>query len=94
MTAPTPQQALHILSRHTHTSLLNCTSAAAEGDSLVLIGDGVHNGGNPPRGLTCYALRDDVATRKLPTPLAAAVKLIDYPEFVELCSLHQPVCSW
>lgn len=93
---------LHLLSRSPFTSscLEDCMRLAAEGDQLLLLGDGVYaalNAGTPLHNhpfAAIYALTDDVGSRGLPLPLPMGVEKVDYDRFVSLCCEAGRILSW
>ena len=65
--------------------------AAADGDAaVVLIQDGVYVDTSGFKG-TVYAVKRDVELRGLASRLPSSVKLIDYPELVDLIFAHKVV---
>lgn len=90
----------------THTELQSCLVAASEGDSILLIENGVLAAlaGTPwaeqlaaagARGIALYALQDDLAARGLSADRCATItSLLDYAGFVRLSCQHQRIHSW
>ena len=60
----------------------------AEGDSIILIGDGVYASGTPSASISVMA--DDLRIRGVTSEHTE----IDYARLVELCASHTPVVSW
>ena len=82
--------AIHLVQR-SH-AFLPCSRARAEGDMVVLLGEGVSA---VLLGATdCYACATDLGQRGLTDRLPAGVTLIGDAELVALCAKHSPVVSW
>lgn len=87
---------LHILSQGPaqKSALQSCLTAAEDGDALILIGEGVLNALSPLNHLSCYALHEDIIKHGLSEQIPDSITMIDYPEFVSLCTQYSPICSW
>lgn len=89
---------------HLHTLndpmlLTLCLRAADNGDSVLLIEDGVYNAqsgaaGKIPAGIKIYALQNDVEARGLKNRLDTRVTLASDNDFVTLCCEHDRVINW
>lgn len=85
-----------------HQALELCLRFATSRDIIVLLEDGVCNG--IADTVACIrleagsqrvlALHSDLLARGLDGKQSAALELIDYPEFVELCTQCDKVQSW
>ncbi|NIP15593.1 MAG: sulfurtransferase complex subunit TusB [Pseudomonadales bacterium] len=83
---------LHLVN---HPSALpSCLEAARDGDTILLLEDGVYAAasGAPERPL--HAIDIDVTARGLAERLHENVTLASYQEFVQLVENHQPIVSW
>jgi tRNA 2-thiouridine synthesizing protein B len=74
-----------------------CLRVASNGDSLLLIEDGVYQASQLVQHplastLQLYALEEDIAARGLSLP--ATITPIGYAQFVELVCQHQRSVSW
>ena len=84
------------------TALANCLRAALDGDTVLLIGNGVFCAvaatftrvRTRKRQLSWCALSDDIASRGIGLDIAASVRQIDDAAFVDLVATHQPIVSW
>jgi tRNA 2-thiouridine synthesizing protein B len=95
---------LHIVAASTANSaaLARCLRAAAPGDALLLIGNGVYCAiatdfpKHQARGkqITWFALAADLQQRAISDQLPDSVQRVDDAGFVELVVTHQPVVSW
>ncbi|WP_462383789.1 sulfurtransferase complex subunit TusB [Pseudomonas sp. Marseille-QA0892] len=96
---------LHMLS-HAPTSnsdFSSCLRLLAENDGLLLCGDAVYAlqpGTDPARTIAAlgdrnsvFAMDEDVSARGI-EPVAATIRLLDYPGFVEICTRYDRVNSW
>lgn len=95
---------LHILSHSpfTDSRLSSCLRLLGAGDALLLTGDAVYalQPGTAhlqalqgmPGNVALYALDEDLAARALQAPERALV--VDYAQFVELCTRYDKVNSW
>lgn len=95
---------LHILSHSpfADSRLASCLRLLGADDALLLSGDAVYalQPGTAnlqalqlmPASVALYALDEDLAARALQPPERAQV--VDYPEFVELCTRYAKVNSW
>ena len=94
MTAPT----LHLVqqSPFTHTALASCLRVCGPDDGIVLMHDATYAvlGEHDWPTARIYALAEDIAERGLSSKTPAAIKLIDYPALVALCSEHRHSLSW
>ena len=70
-----------------------CQHLIAADDKVVLLEDGVYLGLQPLPFSIC-AIRLDVEARGLVGLLKEPVELIDYSDFVSLCTEADKVCSW
>ena len=70
-----------------------CQHLIAAGDKVVLLEDGVYLG-LQPLAFSIYAIRLDVEARGLVGRPKEPVELIDYSDFVSLCTEADKVCSW
>ena len=96
---------LHLLSHSpfTDSRLHSCLRLLGPGDGLLMTGDAVYAlqpDSQPlqdllglPQEVSIFALQEDTSARDL-QPLAARVRVIDYPAFVELCTRYSRVNSW
>jgi len=95
--------ALHLIasSPDAGAALQNCLGAAAPGDAILLIGNGVYRAATASFGRIAkrsvvtrwYALAVDVAQRGIGSELNTVVA-IDDATFVDLVTSHQPIVSW
>lgn len=95
---------LHIVAASTasSTALARCLYAAAPGDAVLLIGNGVYCAvaaefvRHQARGkhITWFALAADLDQRAIGNRLPDSVQRIDDAGFVDLVVAHQPVVSW
>ncbi|PKU22247.1 sulfurtransferase complex subunit TusB [Telmatospirillum siberiense] len=98
---------LHIVNATPYASgaLESCLAHLSEGAALLLIEDGVYAAladGNFAerlaegiRGHALYALAPDLAARGLATRrLIDGLRVIDYPDFVQLAAEHSTAQSW
>lgn len=84
--------------------LHNCLRTLANGDSLLLLEDGVYLAPQlhadatlrsaVPEGVTLYALTPDVVARGLSAKLPVDFSGIDYNGFVQLCLAHPRIVNW
>ncbi len=87
-----------------HTTLNACLEVIGSQHALLLLEDGVYALLNEDfiqqlpqltaRGLTLYALTDDLMSRGLNDHLPATIMSIGYEKFVELSTQYQSVQSW
>ena len=86
---------LHILSKGptARDIVSGCMEALGTGDAVLLIEDGVlcHLLEWPVK---FYVLEADAAARGLQIEDGSNIPLIDHRKWVELCTMHSPVCSW
>ena len=69
-----------------------CSGLIAEKDQVVMLEDGVYLAlSEISQG---YAIRADVEARGLSGRLPDQVQLIDYGEFVRLCTHADKICAW
>ena len=69
-----------------------CSGLIAENDQVVMLEDGVYLAlSEISQG---YAIRADVEARGLSGRLPDQVQLIDYGEFVRLCTQADKICAW
>jgi tRNA 2-thiouridine synthesizing protein B len=95
---------LHLINASLDDSaaLSNCLRAALDGDTVLLIGNGVYcavaetflriRAGKIE--LSWCASSEDVVSRGITRRVAEAIRLIDDGAFVDLVAQHQPVVSW
>ena len=87
---------LHTISKSplNNSAYSSCIRIAATDDAVLLIEDGVYAllATLPDRAF--YALQNDVEARGLSDRVPEQVKLIGYPEFVELTTQASAVQSW
>lgn len=89
---------LHLLSSCDTDCLQRCLNALSEGDTVLLIAEGVLAGvaassfleHSASRGASLFALKDDCRERGL-TP---GCPLCGYPEWVSLVETHARSVSW
>ena len=82
--------------------MVHCLRAAAPGDTVVLIGNGVYCLGATgfarrharAKGIAWCALSEDLVQRGIGDRLPTAVRRIDDGDFVDLVVTHQPIVSW
>ena len=82
---------LHTINKVTGLAL--CQHLIAADDKVALLEDGVYLGLQPLAFSIC-AIRLDVEARGLVGRLKEPVELIDYSDFVSLCTEADKVCSW
>ena len=82
--------AIHLVQR-AH-AFLPCSRARADGDVVVLLGEGV--GAVVIDAEDCFASDADVLRRGLADRLPASVTLLSDAELVDLCAKHSPVVTW
>jgi tRNA 2-thiouridine synthesizing protein B len=95
---------LHLINAPTPDSaaLSNCLRAARDGDTVLLIGNGVFCAVADSftrvrigkTNLSWCALSEDVESRAIAGRIATSVQLVDDTTFVDLVARHQPVVSW
>lgn len=93
---------LHTINKSPFASpaVSSCLRFAAPDDAIVLLEDGVYAAagqtGSPLHdcGLAIFAIRADVNARGLASRLDTGIKVIDYPEFVNLCTRYDIVKNW
>ncbi len=91
---------LHIVNQTVASEAVKtCLSLALDGDSILLIEDGVYACSQLSKldlkGLTLYALREDLLARGLSeTALSDDIKMASYADFVDLVCSHQRSVSW
>ncbi len=88
---------LHLIQRSpfSNSALQDCLNTLDSQDSILLMQDGVYGLNHPLLSntqVTTYALLDDLNARGLDAK--NAIKNIEYPEFVALCTSHKHVISW
>lgn len=87
------------------SALADALRAAAAGDSLLMLQDGVYAAASGSawtilldtareRQVTVHALRDDALARGVAARLHAGVALVDDDGFVALTERHARVASW
>lgn len=82
---------LHTINKVTGFEL--CQHLIAANDKVVLLEDGVYLGLSP-LPFSIFAIRMDVEARGLAGRVKEPVELIDYSDFVRLCTEADKVCSW
>lgn len=82
---------LHVLSNP--EAAASCLSAAAEGDAVLLVGDGTfaHQIAQPP-GVRFGVLERDMATRGLEP--STALETLTYADFVEWVAAYSKSVTW
>ena len=70
-----------------------CDNLIGEDDKIILLEDGVYLG-LQSLPFSVFAIRCDVDARGLRGLLAAQTEVIDYDDFVHLCTEADKVCSW
>lgn len=95
---------LHIVAASTANSaaLARCLRAAAPGDALLLMGNGVYSAiatdfpRHQARGkqISWFALAADLERRAIGDRLPDSVQRVDDAGFVDLVVAHQPIVSW
>ena len=89
---------LHIVNQSPFagSALKDCLSAFTDGDALLLIEDAVYAASDPAltqqAGSAVYCLQADATARGI--SVATAIKAIDEPHWVALCTQHNPIVSW
>ena len=75
------------------TALHSCLDVAADGDSVLLIEDGVYGAtGEVTKSL--LVLASDVEARGLKDRISNTTESINYDEFVALVETHKPIVTW
>jgi|AP45_3_1055517.scaffolds.fasta_scaffold413518_1 sulfur relay protein TusB/DsrH len=82
---------LHIVNKS--PALASCLQTAALEDTILLIEDAVYQA-SVPTERKLLALTDDVDARGLKARVRRNVSVVDYDEFVNLVTTHQPIVSW
>ena len=98
---------LHTINKspYTHNTLFSCLKVCEESDGILFLEDGVFGtiesapGAEElqtliKRGVTVFALINDVKARGLEKKLTSNIQLIDYDTFVQLTIDHRCVQSW
>jgi tRNA 2-thiouridine synthesizing protein B len=95
---------LHTVNKspYSHNCLAECLRVCGDNAAILLIEDGVYAAlTDGPwlqslqlSGAALYALDADVRARGLAGRVAAAVKCVDYTEFVQLCCEHATQQAW
>ena len=82
---------LHVLSNPAATE--SCLAAAADGDAVLLVGDGVfaHGIARPP-GIRFGVLEEDMASRGL--ELSAELEALTYAGFVDWAAEFPKTVTW
>ena len=83
-------------------ALSHCLRAATQGDTVLLIGNGVlcavsavfARAAPGATELSWYALSDDIESRGIANHIAASIRQVDDGVFVDLVATHQPIVSW
>ncbi len=81
-------------------ALTDCLNRCGKNDSILLIENGVYAALEDGQFFSnavvhkIYALEEDVTARGLSTKILPQVELIDYAQFVELCTKHSLIQSW
>jgi tRNA 2-thiouridine synthesizing protein B len=92
---------LHIISAN-GAALARCLHAAATGDTVLLIGNGVYCSVaadferllTRAKGIALCALIGDLERRGIVDRLPGVVRPIEDGDFVDLVSNHRPIVSW
>jgi len=80
--------------------LLQCLQNYSEGDCIVFLENGVygllpnHSASNDVIKRKCYAIKADTEARGLKNSIDEKVELIDFGQFVHLCTEYNLVQSW
>ncbi len=75
------------------TALQSCLDVASDGDSVLLIEDGVYGATKDvDRSLLVLAL--DVEARGLKERIPNTAESINYDKFVALVETHKPIVTW
>ncbi len=82
--------AIHLVQRA--QAYLPCSRARADGDVVVLLGEGVAAALIDAND--CYASDTDVVARGLVGVLPTSIKRINDAQLVALCVEHTPVVTW
>jgi len=88
-----------------HQTLASCLTLCASGDSILLLEDGTYGAltGAPTtallndaikRGVSVYAIKDDLAARGLHSQLIQQITATTYQGFVRLSCQHKNTQSW
>jgi tRNA 2-thiouridine synthesizing protein B len=84
----------------THRSLASCMQFIGESDGLLLLEDGVYAAlhdvcsADMSKATKIYAIAADVEARGLKDRLVEHISVIDYREFVNLCTQFDVVKNW
>ena len=85
----------------THRALAQCLDVYREGDSILFLNNGVYATlrsqplAENLANLTCYSIEADIIARGLQQQAQIpSLQLINYGEFVRLCTQHALVQSW
>ena len=70
----------------------SCSELFTQDDELVLLEDGVYLALD--KVSKACAIQADVEARGLVDRLPDSIRLIDYPDFVRLCTQAEKVCVW
>ena len=89
-------------SLHTFSSRQALTASLAlvgKSDSVLLLEDAVFADyaqllSSLPKGIGCYALRDDLLARGILQRLPSGIDTIGFDDFVRLCCEHDKVINW
>lgn len=95
-----PKNTLHIINKSPNGSsaFSLCLASLGGGDGILLIEDGVYGASQLETMLngsqhTGYIMTADAKARGL-SDHPSVLQLIDYPQFVELCTQYQKSVSW
>ena len=83
---------LHLVNRP--SALPSCLETARDGDTILLLEDGVYAAATEHPDRPLHAIDVDVAARGLSGRLHENVTLTTYEGFVRLVEDHQPIVSW
>lgn len=95
---------LHVLSHSpfSDSRLVSCLRVLGPGDGLLLTGDATYALrpgsaqlqalGLMPATVALYGLDEDLQARAITAP--AQVQVVDYPAFVQLCTVFSKVNTW
>ena len=70
----------------------SCSELFTQDDELVLLEDGVYLALD--KVSKACAIQADVEARGLLDRVPGSIRLIDYPDFVRLCTQAEKVCAW
>ncbi len=82
---------LHIVNKS--SALASCLKTASTEDTVLLIEDAVYQASMVSER-KLLALADDIDARGFKARVGEHVAVVDYDEFVNLVTTHQPIVSW